>query len=82
MAAQAIPLDRTETSAKSAPQPFLGDTARIVIVSLGLILALQVGGVIADAIRADTPWLTMLCYTGPVAAASVAFWLIGRLIKA
>jgi hypothetical protein len=61
------------------PQPSaLNETARMVIVAAGLLLAVQLGAVIADAFSAYTLWLMMLCYVGPVVAVAAIFWAIGR----
>jgi hypothetical protein len=50
----------------------------MVIVAAGLLLAVQLGAVIADAFSAYTLWLMMLCYVGPVVAVAAIFWAIGR----
>ncbi len=59
--------------------PVSGGTTKIVVVALGLLLSVQFGSMIADAIQAYTPWLLMLCYAGPLLTVAAACSLIGRL---
>jgi hypothetical protein len=67
----------------AAPRPaktplVVGPTLRIVIVSLGLLLALQLGAMLADYSHAERPWQVLACLTGPIGLAAAAFWVIGR----
>jgi hypothetical protein len=77
----------TATNIEPASKPRILSFARIprelfniIVVSVGLFAAIHVGDRIADAIQADTPWLSMLCYTAPIAVVSAIFWLVGRIL--
>ena len=59
--------------------PVPREFVNILVVSLGLLLALQAGSMVADSIQAVTPWLDMVCFVVPVAAMAGFMWLIGRL---
>jgi hypothetical protein len=64
--------------ARASIGPIPREIANIVVVTVGLLMALEIGSSIADAVNATTPWLCMACYAGPLAAVSALFWLIGR----
>lgn len=57
-------------------------TLRIVAVSVCLLIAVKLGALLADAIAADTPWLTLACMIGPILVVSVVFWAIGWGLQA
>jgi|GEM_PF-2597933 hypothetical protein len=80
MAGPAAPSKSDRGAVKPSPRPYLLQTVKIVIVALGLLLAVEVGGVIADGVNAYTPGLILACFLGPVFVASAVFWLIGQLL--
>ncbi len=61
-------------------RPGLNESAKFIVVAAGLLLALQVGGMIAETVRADAPWLTLACLVGPVGVVSAILWAAGRLL--
>ncbi len=72
-------LNSPANAAKPSPEPFWGETLKIIGVSVGLLLAVQLGSFIVDALHAYMPWLLMLCYAVPILAVAAIFGLIGRL---
>jgi hypothetical protein len=78
-ASPAVPPGAATGSRRAAFGPIPREIVNILVVSLGLLLALQAGSMIADSIQAVTPWLDMVCFVVPVAAMAGFMWLIGRL---
>lgn len=70
-------------AAVASPAPFgpvSRRTVNMVVVSLGLLAAVQAGDRAADLTGAAAPWQFMLCYASAITVVAAASWLVNRIV--